>query len=427
MKTCLISTIQFYPDFGGAAIRSLNIAKMLTRIGYNVVVLTVEPSYLRGLKRTERHNVKVFDIMSERTLNNEKNIRIYRLKMIPLQHIRLVDRILRYVYFTVISIIFLILIRKKLRKENIQIDFIYTHFPPLFSYMTGYIFSKLMKMRFLIDVQDLLPEQIETIYKGSLNKFMIPLMYALVRKMYRAADKITLANLVMKKILNKRYEIDMDKMMFLPTGIEQIIHYNKLRARNVLIRKRLMPESFIDKKLIIYTGVMDPPQSLDTIIKAFYNLRQKTSINNIGLILVGEGKMKNKLRRLVHELNLNDIIYIHSYVPRSIALLYICASDIGLVPLKLSKGLKIGLPTKFFDYISCGKPILNISESIELHRLVYRYDIGLSVYPDEDVIYSALLNIAKCSFVNKEQNVLKIQKEFDINNLCNLLKRFLLL
>lgn len=421
-KNILIVTIQFFPDFGGAVIRTRNIALMLKISGNDVVVLTVTPSYLRNITRNIRANANAFIETEE-----YEGIKILRMKMIPLQHIGLLERLARYIYFLIISVFLCITIRKLLysRLGFYRIDYVYAHFPPIFSFLIGYIYAKLLNAKLLIDVHDLLPEQLKSIYSGPFHEIIEHFLYAIAFKLYYVSYKITLSNSTMKPILKKHYNIESYKMLFVPTGIIRTMNYDKYEARKLLINKGLLPYQYSEKILIAYTGVIDPPQGLDLIVKAFAELRKKR-VNNMALLIVGDGKMRGYLESLVRELNL-DNVYIHCYVPKSLADLYVCAADIGLIPLKLPTGLKIGLPTKFFDYIACGKPILNVSESMELHALTTKYGVGLSAQPKMDSIIKILLEISqKPSLIEiNRKDLQNLQKELALESIAKQLYSFL--
>jgi glycosyltransferase involved in cell wall biosynthesis len=400
-KAIVLLTIQFYPDFGGASIRTYNIAKMLKISGFDVYVVTIIPSYF-GIQQRNIHKYsqkRRLKFLLIETIDGIKAIRFY---IPPIPHKTLLQRLFRYTYFMLISSLLLFHVAKLIKTNNEKIVAVYAHFPPLISYIVGHIYSKALKCSLLIDVHDLLPEQLSTIMKIGSRSMIFKILSLIAKKTYEKATCIISSSSYMAKILNMRYNIPFTKMLFLPTGIERIIQCDKTYLRETLIKIGVIPRQWKNKIILIYTGVIDPPQGIPTIVEAFSELIKHNKIKNLVLLIVGDGKDRETVEKIIKQNKLTDHIKVIGYVPREIALKLICASDIGIVPLRASTALRVNLPTKLFDYLSCGKHVLVISESLELYKFKKEIANELVIFclPKKEYITKVLTSLDLADYNN---------------------------
>lgn len=370
-------TIQYYPDFGGAAIRTRNIARMLSYCGFKVVVITSVPQYIYGKPTYKKYRNKIIIKESE---NN--NLLIYRFLLPPVPHNNIINRLIRYIFYTLFSIFMSIYVMKK---EN-RPDIIYAHFPPIFSYFTGYLISNITKSALVYDIHDLLPEQLETIIEKP-NKLSINILRIFARYLYGKPKFITGCSKTMLNYVKRQYRIN-QLTYYLPTGLETINwKISKEKARRILIKLGIFDKSFIDKIIFIYAGTMDPAQDLETIVRAF----TKANLSDSVLLMFGEGKCKNKLKNISKNI---PNIYIYDSVPRKLLDLIINASDIGIVSLKPTKGLRFNIPTKIFDYIMNDKIVLFNTNSLEIINILEKYKIGLLTHSSENHLRDSIVYVA---------------------------------
>jgi glycosyltransferase involved in cell wall biosynthesis len=402
----LLLTIQYLPDFGGAAVRTRNIARMLAKCGFKVVVLTSQPQYLYGRPISRKYQGKLLVREHEDT-----NLIVYRFKLPPVPHNNIVNRFIRYLSYTLISLALVPYILKREGKPNI----VYAHFPPIFSYMVGYLISLLNRNIILMyDIHDLLPEQMETLVQNNIQ-LVTSILRTLATYLYNKPKIITGCSITMLEYLKRQYSI-MQPTIYIPTGIEKPkVSLNKEKGRELLIKSNIYHPDFKNKVIFLYAGVMDPPQNLQNIIKAFKRIRRKDII----LLMFGEGKIKDKLIQLAKN---TDNVYIYDSVPRKILDIIITSIDVGIVPLQVSKFLKFNVPTKLFDYIRFSKPVLCITNSIEMRHIIKKYKIGVLADGGVDEIYEALMkayNIVKDrhQLSMYENNINKYKKYIDIDNL----------
>ncbi len=95
------------------------------------------------------------------------------------------------------------------------------------------------------------------------------------------ADKIIVASEFMKKALQRMSSNIKQKLEIVPQGIKQDLFNPKLNSRYLQEKYKFSATD----KLILYVGRIIPEKGIDTLIKAFYEL--KNQYDNVKLLLVG--------------------------------------------------------------------------------------------------------------------------------------------
>ena len=106
--------------------------------------------------------------------------------------------------------------------------------------------------------------------------------------------------------------------------------------------------------VLVYAGVFGHAQGLETIIKASEVLRTH---NNIKFFLIGDGPEKDKLVKLVQEKGLQNLVFLPNK-PRNEIPGIIAACNAYIVPLKKNDLFLGAIPSKLFEPLSMGKPII---------------------------------------------------------------------
>jgi colanic acid biosynthesis glycosyl transferase WcaI len=93
----------------------------------------------------------------------------------------------------------------------------------------------------------------------------------------------------------------------------------------------------------------------DTIVNCAQNLRPE---ENVQMLLIGGGPWEKYYRKLIDNLSLTDRIVITGRRPRQTALEYLAASDASLWPFGLNRVSTFIVPTKLFESMAMGIPVL---------------------------------------------------------------------
>jgi glycosyltransferase involved in cell wall biosynthesis len=130
-----------------------------------------------------------------------------------------------------------------------------------------------------------------------------------------------------------------------------------------------------------FVGTLLPWQGIEKALFAFSEFLKETNFN-AKLAIVGDGPLKEKLRRLTKDLRLEDDVLFLGYVPHKTVPIYINACDICIAPFTSWRNMLIGVsPLKFFEYLSCGKPVI-ASAVPGLTEIIKELDAGILVDPD---------------------------------------------
>jgi hypothetical protein len=131
------------------------------------------------------------------------------------------------------------------------------------------------------------------------------------------------------------------------------------------------------KFLVGYIGNMGLAQRLDTVLEAAEQLRNEP----VAFLLLGEGVEKQRLTDVARARRLENLRFLDG-VPREQVPSVLAACDALLVILREDPLFNITMPSKIYEYMAVGKPIL-CSVGGEAAALVVESGCGLPVRPSD--------------------------------------------
>ena len=134
------------------------------------------------------------------------------------------------------------------------------------------------------------------------------------------------------------------------------------------------------RKIFVYIGNMGVAQSIDIFIDLADSLRHR---DDIGFLFVGRGSELPRLRNLILQKQLNNILFFDEIDPSEIpGLLSQC--DVGIVALD-TRHKSHNIPGKFLSYVQAGLPVLARTKAdSDLGNLIISEGIG-RVYVGDDI------------------------------------------
>jgi glycosyltransferase involved in cell wall biosynthesis len=109
--------------------------------------------------------------------------------------------------------------------------------------------------------------------------------------------------------------------------------------------------------VMVYHGTLARRLGLDLAIEAVARVRQ--AIPEVTLRIIGAGEERETLIALRDRLGLQDVVsFSDGFVPVETIPALLTDADIGLVPLRISSGTDIMLPTKLLEYVLLGIPCI---------------------------------------------------------------------
>lgn len=341
MKILIVSQY-FYPE----SFRVNTLAKELVRRGHNVTVLTGYPQYPYG----EIYDGYGYDIPYEKHWNG---VNIHRLKVKPRGHSA----------FGMLSncITFVIEGNKWVKKCDEKFDLVYVfEVSPVTVGLPAVKYKKKFRSPMLFNVQDLWPENVIEVL-GISNKLVIGVINKIVDQIYKNSDKILCSSNGFVNNIAAR-GVTGNKLKFWPQFCETP-DYDRLTK----------PDCYnSDYFNIVFTGNIGYAQGLDLFVDTAQLLKDEA----VRFYIVGDGRAKEELSKLICEMDLSDRVFFVGKVSEHEANCYVKYADCAYLSFSDNKLFDLTIPAKLQTYLACGTPILGAvgGESAEI---IKQADCGL--------------------------------------------------
>lgn len=324
-------THYFPPEVGPAQVRLFELAKRLIGTGETVTVVTGFPNYPTGVI-APGYGGKMF------MEDHVDGIRVLRTWVFATRGRGFLSRILNYLSFPVFS---LLAIRKLGRT-----DVIYVQSPPLFTGLAALWFARLKRAPFIFNVSDIWPQS--AVELGVLrNRFAIRISEMLERHIYRRAARITVPTPGILERLVAR-GVPREKLFLLTNGVDTAAY--QVGAPDLELASRLGLDGH---KVFMYAGLHGLAQGLDVILEA----AKLTRNPDILYVLVGDGAEKAELVAKAEAEGIANVRFLPiqptSTLPAVLNLAYAT-----IIPLRRLELFKAALPSKLFDSMAAGRPIV---------------------------------------------------------------------
>ncbi len=216
----------------------------------------------------------------------------------------------------------------------------------LFAVYAALRLSKRYKIPFIMEVRDLWPQTLIDMGMSKYHPFIL-ILSLLEKYLYKKSDKIiTLlpkANQYIEKL-----GVDREKIVWISNGTNPASYSSD--NLNILLKG--------DKFNVLYTGTHGMANNLDLLIDTADILKSEKSIF---FTLIGDGPLKERLKKKAEKLELKNIQFLPS-VPKREVFAYLSSSDLLYVGLKDLLLYRYGMSmNKIFDYMASKKPILFVS------------------------------------------------------------------
>jgi glycosyltransferase involved in cell wall biosynthesis len=264
----------------------------------------------------------------------------------------------------------------------------------LFAVYAALRLSKRYKIPFVMEVRDLWPQTLIDMGMSKYHPFIM-ILSLLEKYLYKKSDKIiTLlpkANQYIEKL-----GIDSEKIVWISNGTNPASYSSD--NFNILLKS--------NKFNVLYTGTHGFANSLDLLIDAADILKSEKSIF---FTLVGDGPLKERLRKKADELGLDNIEFIPS-VSKKEVFDYLTCADLLYVGLKDLPLYRYGMSmNKVFDYMAAKKPVLFVSNIKD--NIIKKAEAG-TVIEHEDA-YAVAKSIKEYSYKSKDERKKVGEKGYD--------------
>lgn len=237
----------------------------------------------------------------------------------------------------------------------------------------NFIVSKIRRKKLIFDAHELFPEVPELENRKFVKKIWTIIedsIFPHLKNAYTVCNSIA-------DYYNKKYNMNMKVIRNVP-------HFSDRAIQKKTISKH-------DKKIILYQGALNVGRGLEWILYAM------PLIDNAKFVIIGDGDITEKLKKLTFELNITDRVEFMGRMEGKKIREITHQADLGFCLLE-NKGLSYyySLPNRIFDYLNAGVEVL-ASDFPEIRNIVEKRKTGKIIdhYEPEylaDVIKDMLQN-----------------------------------
>jgi colanic acid biosynthesis glycosyl transferase WcaI len=250
--------------------------------------------------------------------------------------------------------------------------------PPLGLAATGIILSRLWRIPYIFDVEDLQPDAAGDL--GMLPVWAVKLLYRVEAAAYHFAWLVTTLTPEMKrKIINKG--ISENKVKLIEPCMDDSLVKLSLDEGCKFKQRYNIYNNFI----VTYSGNMGVKQGLDVVLNA---AALNSFDDSILFLMVGDGVDRLRLLRNAANLNLHNVRFLPLLNLVDFRGL-LAASDVCLI-LQQASASEVAFPSKMVTYLAAGRPIVaSVNPSSVVARLIRESGAGKAVQAEDP---KALLN-----------------------------------
>jgi glycosyltransferase involved in cell wall biosynthesis len=224
-------------------------------------------------------------------------------------------------------------------------DLVQVHNMPDFLVFTALV-PKLMGAHVILDIHDLVPELYTQKFSGKQDHpFVRITQWAERRSAAFAHHVITVGEPFRRKLVAR--SVSPEKLTII------------MNAADTKLFRPVVPEPQQHQNgtfTLMYHGGTFDRYGLDIAVRAVGQLRHQ--IPGLQFRVIGTGDAIESLRRLVDELKLQDIVQFSGFISLDQMPAHVASADLGVVPYRHNPFTDLLYPTKAFEYIVMGVPVI---------------------------------------------------------------------
>ncbi|MDP9192368.1 MAG: glycosyltransferase family 4 protein [Acidobacteriota bacterium] len=328
----------FPPDLGALPARITEMANVWAEEGHDVTVLTAFPHHPLG-EVPPQYRGRI--VVEERW----GNVRVIRCWLLALPNRRMWQRTLCQLSFGATA---LLLGAWRTGRP----DVVLVSSPPFFTIPAAWLMARLRRRPFVFEVRDLWPAVF--VEMGVMKRGLAyRILEAMEEFFYRAAKRVVVVTRAFREDLVAR-GVDRAKIEVIPNGADLDIYARagiEPRFREVLGGD---VDDGNSKFLVTFVGTHGVATGLDQILDAAELLRDDS---RIAFAFVGEGAERDRLIASARARGLSNVIFHRAVAKEDVPHVY-ASSDACIVCLKPVPFLEKFIPSKIFEIIASGRPVI---------------------------------------------------------------------
>jgi len=346
----LFLTENYPPEVNASASRVYERACYWVRWGHEVTILTTAPNFPDGV---------IFDGYQNRLHHTEKleGIRVVRVKTYISPNRGFLLRTLDFASYMGAAYLAGLFERRP--------DVIIATSPQFFAAVGGWALAATRRVPFVFELGDLWPASIAAVgaMKGGI---VLTALERLELFLYRRSAAIVALTSAFKDDLVAR-RIPSEKIAVVINGVDTSRYRPQQRAAELAQRLGL-----VDRFVVGYIGTHGMAHDLPNAIAAAHLLRGDPRVR---FLFVGSGAERVKIMSLARELELDNVVFVPRQ-PKEAMPDYWSLCDVALVHLKDDPVFKTVIPSKIFEAMAMGLPVLLVAPEGEASAIVRSTSAG---------------------------------------------------
>lgn len=353
----LFLTDNFVPERNAPATRTYEHALQWVRDGHSVTILTTAPNFPEG---------KVFPGYTNawRRIEMIDGIRVVRVKTYITANEGFFKRSLDYVSFMASATVGALFLARP--------DVIVATSPQFFCAMAGWVVATLRRVPWVFEVRDLWPASIVAV--GAMKPGVaIRLLERLELRMYRSASMVVSVTQAFKADLVAR-GVPAAKIQVVLNGVDQS-RFAPRPADPELIDSLDLRGRFV----VGYLGTIGMAHALDKVLDAAALLKSR---DDVAFLIAGSGARRAELEARVTAERLTNVRFLAAQPKERMPALW-SVHDLALIPLQRHALFSTVIPSKMFEAMGMGVPILMSLPAGEATAIVEETGAGVCIPPED--------------------------------------------
>ncbi|MGB9690495.1 glycosyltransferase family 4 protein [Thermogutta sp.] len=355
----LFLTHYFPPEVNAPASRTYEHAVRWVRAGHRVTVITCNPNCPTGV---------LFPGYRNRLWPQQEKIDgidVVRVWTYLAPNAGTIRRIINYLSYMVSAIFAGLWIKRP--------DVIVATSPQFFCGWAGVLLSRLRRRPFVLEIRDIWPESIETV--GAIRfRPVLRFLQFLEKVMYSSADHIVAVGEGYRQKILEKVNIP-ERISVVMNGVD--LERFRPQPPDRELRQQWNGEG---KFVCAYVGTIGMAHGLDVVLEAAEQLRA-SGRDDVVFWLVGEGARKKELENEAQRRGLDGRVIFTGRLPKEDMPRVIASADACLVHLRKTELFETVIPSKIFEMMAMGKPII-MGVRGEALRIVEEAGAGVAMEPE---------------------------------------------
>jgi glycosyltransferase involved in cell wall biosynthesis len=353
----------FYPEPSAPAAHVYERAKLWVQQGHDVTVICSAPNFPEGKVQDGYRN-------AWRKVEFLAGIRVVRVKTYISRNEGTVRRTLDYLSYMVSSLVFSLFERRP--------EVIMSTSPHLFVPLAATLAAKLRRRPHVFEVRDLWPASIAAT-DAMRGARVLRWLERLELWLYAQASRVLVLTPSFRRDLMRRGVAE-QKIDVVITGANLDL-FRPAERRDAEITELF---GLRDRFVIGYLGTLGLAHGLDNVLDTAMRLRDLP----ITFLFVGVGAAKEGLERRVREQGLDNVVFAPRQAKEDMPRFWsVC--DASLVHLKADPVFGSVIPSKIFESMAVGLPILYVAPEGDGSEIVRRHEAGLTVEPMQPAAFES--------------------------------------